>query len=153
MSKSDFEVAKLLEVLGKSLEDGSVQQLINRNNDLAVVTEVEEDGVSDVYYEFSEFGVALLFESGFLDTVFLYSGRENPDFDDYQLALPFGLHFNYKREDVLEKIGNPDQVGGGKEGVFGYVPKWVKYFFDGYYLHIEFAPEQKKIRMITLACV
>ena len=92
----------------------------------------------------------MYFDNGRLVSVFLYSKQKEQGYSQYTLPLPLGISFGQSKPDLLRRIGNPSASGGGKKGVFGYIPEWIKYEKGRYSLHIEFANETGLIQMVTL---
>lgn len=66
--------------------------------------------------------------------------------------LPNSLEFGMTKLQVEKTLGEAQRNGGGFTDVFGEIPFWLKYYLEGYSLHIQFRSESigGEIEMITL---
>jgi hypothetical protein len=85
-----------------------------------------------------------------IQSIHLFSGKDlkNCRFKD---ELPNDLNFEMDIKSVLELLGFPNRNGGGYKDIFGEVPLWNKYYFDGYVLHIQYTSFDKSIDMVTIS--
>jgi hypothetical protein len=67
--------------------------------------------------------------------------------------LPFGLRFTFSRQQANAQLVHlAKQEGGGVvHPRLGLIPVWERYLPEGYFLHVEYAPNYGRIQRITLA--
>ena len=82
-------------------------------------------------------------------TIHLHGYSEG--YKTYKGELPFGLLFSMSRSALRKKMGEPAKSGGGHLDIFGRVPTWDKYCFEGFSLHLQYPKKENTIDMITLA--
>lgn len=150
MQQKDVANERFIMLLGRSRNDPEVVRLIDAFSDEAVRTVDREDVADEEYIEVKNYGFSLYFDTGKLASVFLYSDTKDPEYSTYALGLPLAVSFRQSKLDVVSHLGTPSAEGGGKIGVFGRVPRWVRYDRGTYSVHIEFADEPDLVQMVTL---
>lgn len=68
----------------------------------------------------------------------------------YKGEVPLKLNFSMAQDSVRRQLGNPIKGGGEYRDIWGDVPLWDKYFFDGYTLHIQYTSDKFGIELITI---
>jgi hypothetical protein len=128
------------------------------------VTEIENDTMFKKYFKGIEIeeieGTSFLInsESGIelvlSDVLIVHSihlfpfNRENKE---YNGEIPFSLKFSTPRHMIREVLGEPNKSGGGHFDLLGAVPKWDKYYFNDFSLHLQYSIDESKIDLITIA--
>lgn len=108
--------------------------------------------VEDVFYLTNEeMGVEIVMNiDKTIESIHFFSGT-NLKYGPFTENLPYNLCFSDKRYDVLKKVGTPAKSGGGEEVLlFGFIPKWDKYYYDSYSLHIQYEGNNGCIDMVTI---
>jgi len=87
---------------------------------------------------------------GNVATIFFYSGLlEN--YRQFSGVLPEGIGFGFSRCSVHERLGLPDASGDGMDiQFFGKSAKWDRFDRKKFSIHIEYAPDEKSIRLMSL---
>jgi hypothetical protein len=136
-------------VLGKSSGSPEFRRLVESFN---LAPQIKEFAGDRSYYAFDPIGLDFVFDQDELIAAH-YAG---PDMEGgakpYPGILPRDLAFSDSRKTVIEKLGKP---GKSQEAVddprpFVRAYPWLKYNFDGHYLHVEFLMDGSRIRMVTL---
>lgn len=145
-----FEFASLAKSLGMSRHDTDLMSYIDQNEDSIEVERVQDSEIDDEYIIFKDEGVCFLFEEGKLDSIFIYSDLNELGISGYSRSMVKGISFHDNESQVVNQLGTPDRRGGNKEWILGYIPKWIKYVFEEYKLHIQFDETEGFIEMVTL---
>lgn len=136
-------------LLGQHFDSKPIQDLL-REIQPATVTVVEDE----TFLEVKRHGLCLLFgASKTLDAIFYYGdGR-----DGYRVflgSLPEGLRLGLSRESVRSMLGPPERSGGGDDVPFlGVAPAFDRYRRGRLSLHIEYAPDDSRIALVTVMTV
>ncbi len=128
------------------------------------MTEIERDA----YYGslvYKEFGVEVVFneapwvvseaevqdpEELFLCAFHLHrSGHDG--LAEYRGLLPHGVQYGDSKAEVIRKVGEPTQSGGGEaNAMLGRIPIWVRYSMSGFVLHFQF-DDSDRLEMVTVS--
>jgi hypothetical protein len=86
-----------------------------------------------------------------ISSIFLHSDGDD-GFRGYEGELPGRLEFGDPQAIVREKLGTPENSGGGKFSPLfkKQMPKWDRYDFGSFSLHVEYAEGESSIRRLTL---
>ena len=105
-----------------------------------------------MYYTFPAAGLDLVFDEGRVSAAHYYGPGSAEDVQPYAEPLPRGLAFSDSKRAVLQKLGTPAVQKNGIEDPRPFVRMnpWMKYRYDGYFLHVQFAMDESHIRLITL---
>jgi len=147
MENNTYNFEKLISLLELKRSDDRIDKFIEQ---LSIAPEVyidKDDGADVEYIEFKEYGFCLYFDEGILDSIFIYSEKNDEDYEGYSLSLPMGISFNNSKSDLIKLLGVPSSKGGG---VFKNILPWIKYIMNGYNIHFEFIKRSKSIKMITI---
>jgi len=108
--------------------------------------------IDETYYLLnSEAGIDIVFSNDFfIQSIHLFSGTTD-DGKKYLGEIPLGLQFSMSKDIVNDLLGDPNKSGGGYTDIFGHVPNWDKYFFEGHSLHLQYAENMSRINLITIA--
>jgi hypothetical protein len=88
-----------------------------------------------------------------IEAIFLYADKVE-DFKQYQDVLPGGLTFEMSRAQVRKALGGPSMSGEvGNPGIFAIEFSFDRYESDSTYLRLEYAGQDKYIRLITMGKV
>jgi hypothetical protein len=112
-------------------------------------TEVAREGESAL--DFPESGISMIVGPDRRITAiqFFSSGRDG--FRDFAGVLPLGLRFSQSRPEVRGRLGDPHRTGGGGSShLYRDVPRWDRYDWPSYSLHLEYAGEGEGISLVTL---
>lgn len=150
MDNSSYDAEELVSLIGLSRSDNKVQTFINQFGTAPVFTVDKEDDADDEFVEFKEQGLAICFEKDVLMSICLHSGERTADFATYGHPLPMGICFEQSKSELLDSFGSPAAEGGGHDAFFGDVPDWFRYKMDGYSVHMQFAPDLRSIRTVTV---
>ena len=130
-------------------------ELIEYMNSIDVKPIIEDLAEGRKYYSYKELGVNLVFQDLKLKSVQFFS--KSIAFDEgivaYAGKLPCNLTFFESRESVKKKLGEPAKYREGLIDSRPFVSRnpWVKYFLNGYSLHVEFEMDTASIRLVTLS--
>jgi hypothetical protein len=108
---------------------------------------------TDVLFMFNPLlGIDLILNNrSIIKSVHFYSEKDSDGIKAFKGKLPFNLEFNFSRSHSREKLGIPNQVGGGDFSfLYGITPPWDKYFYEAFNLHLQFSEDQNKIDLITI---
>ncbi len=119
MSCSTKEV-KLQKLIGQPITSQPIQNYLNE-----IDVEPEISKYDDNYfYIFRSKGIDFSFStSDTLKAIFLFSESAD-NHRQFQEQIPYGITFNDTRKVVEEKLGPPDNLGGG--GVISFYSNWDK---------------------------
>ncbi len=111
------------------------QQLINE--DLAL-------GISNCYLTTADESIeCTLDDNGIISSIFVQFDRGAP--------CVYDIHSQSSIASLLARFGEPIAKGRGRRSeVFGQIGGWVKFDAGGIFIHLEFAPGQPRIKMMTL---
>ena len=86
-----------------------------------------------------------------INSIFLHANGDD-GFRGYEGELPGGLDFADPQAMVREKLGTPDNSGGGKFSPLfkKQMPMWDCYDYGSFSLHLEYAEGECSIRRLTL---
>ena len=112
---------------------------------------INEIGDSN-YLTNEEKGIGIVLNKDFLIvSIHLYSGDDGVC-KIFKGKLPFDVKFNYSKNEVEYKMGEPNDTGGGySHSLFGYVTEWSKYYFENYSLHFQYSVDKTFIKLIRIA--
>lgn len=138
--------SKLVNLLGRDMDDVDVLSFVASISNDAKWDHEEDASFCSMHPN----GLEIKFdEHGKVSSIFLFSQGEDGA-QEYGNPLPVELRFSHSRDDVRRELGMPFQSGGG--GVFLNEPVafWDKYRYPTHLLHIQYAPDQKSVKRITL---
>ena len=84
-----------------------------------------------------------------IHTIHLYSGNTS-DGKEFMGGRIHHVDFSMNRESVKNILGEPNRTGGGYKAVWGMVPLWDKYYFEKYFLHLQYSQKCGSIDLITI---
>lgn len=86
-----------------------------------------------------------------VDAIHLYAEGID-DYRQYPGLLLDGIHFNSSREQVRQRLGEPDDSGGGNPGIGGELwPYWDRYDLENFSLRFQFDQAScKSIQIVTI---
>ena len=149
----------LIKLMALNRNNEQIVNFINQADPAPEITKYKESGINYEYVEFKEYGTEFLFKQDILDTIFLYSGKAQPDiikfkssshYSRYKYPLPLGINFEQSKSGILALLGKPLRSGGGMSKNFGLLPDWAKYRLDKYFLCIESTLDCTSIQMVTI---
>lgn len=88
-------------------------------------------------------------DSMIVHSIHLFSGN-TPESKKFQGIVINNLSFEMNSSDVAILLGEPNKKGGGYKDIFGSVPRWNKYYFDTYTLHLQYSHTTDEIDIITI---
>jgi hypothetical protein len=88
-------------------------------------------------------------DSMIITAIHLFSGN-TLESKRFQGVCVHDINFEMNCFNVEKILGNPNKKGGGYTDIFGQVPRWDKYYFDTYSLHLQYSPSTDKIDLITI---
>jgi hypothetical protein len=109
------------------------------------------NGDDDYYLSNKVIGIDAVFDNiNELHTIHFYSkGYQN--FSEFKELLPLNLRFELNDSQITELLGNPQKEGGDDYSlIYGLTPKWHKYLFNDFDLHLQYRNRGESIEMITL---
>ena len=111
------------------------QELINEDLEL---------GISNYYLTTSDHSIeCTLDDLGNISGIFVQFERGAPSV--------FDIHSQSSIASLLARFGEPIAKGRGRRSdVFGQIGGWVKFDAGGTFIHLEFAPGEPRIKMMTL---
>lgn len=111
------------------------QELINEDLEL---------GISNYYLTTSDHSIeCTLDDLGNISSIFVQFERGAPSV--------FDIHSQSSIASLLARFGEPIAKGRGRRSdVFGQIGGWVKFDAGGTFIHLEFAPGEPRIKMMTL---
>ena len=114
MTHDAYEVENLIKLLGAKRSDPKLLAFIIEYGANALFTVDKEDDADNEFAEFKEQGFGFYFENDVLLSISLHSAKNDPSYAKYKKALPSGLNFGDSKANVIAKLGNPDELGGGR---------------------------------------
>lgn len=112
--------------------------------------------IGDQHYLSAEAGLEVVFTEGLTVTA-IHLKAPTAEQPGYQGALPLSLHFTHTRAKTQQMLAAKGirsiAGGGGQHAILGLIPQWEKYQLATYYLHLQYAPHDQSVEMVTLlAC-
>lgn len=127
------------------------RELIARNSadrgDIPALERIEDQS----YVEYHLSGISFVFsDNGVIGAVQLHAvGHEG--FAEYGGNLPGGLFFSMNRVQVRNLLGDPDRHGEEERVLLlGVKPAWDSFLLEKIRLHVEYAPGEQAIQLVTI---
>ena len=96
-------------------------------------------------------GIELLFDaSGKLCTIFFFFGG-SPDYMRFQGPLPEDLRISMSQRQVRDKLGQPNESGGGITFLKESISPWDKFLREEYALHIAYSNNLDSIAQVSIS--
>ena len=107
-----------------------------------------------IYYDkYLDLGIAFMFEEPHevLECIYLYAGGVQ-GYEEYNGNLPNSLRFADTRQDVLQRLGQPNESGGNEyvDLLNKVIPPWDNYDMEGYILNITYGRSEERISMVAI---
>ncbi len=131
---------------------GKKYDVLSRNSNFNMLFGKKTGKLDDRYYLTNlETGVEAMFnESLVLKCIFLNFGGLK---GTYSGQLPQNIHASMKRSDINQLYGQPNEHGGGGfVTLFGKIPRWDKYKFNGFSIHLQYNDDEE-IKIVTLESI
>lgn len=112
--------------------------------------------IGDQHYLSTEAGLEVVLTEGLTVTA-IHLKAPTAEQSGYKGALPLSLHFTHTRAEIQQALaakGIRGIAGGGSQhAILGRIPRWEKYYLATYHLHVQYAPHDQSVEMLTLlAC-
>jgi hypothetical protein len=104
------------------------------------------------YVSVKDLGVSLVsFDGESVKTVQIHC--EGDGYQASALMLPGGISMSDGRDVSTSKLGSPDQSGGGGLNPLtgGVLNAWDVFFIAGYRCHLEYAPDERSIVLVSIS--
>lgn len=138
----DMDIARIVSLLGKNLNDSEVQKFIEENNVLDIF-----DGTTSLHYIFAGLEFSINMETKDLTTIFFHNVEASGPYRD---TLPNGLSFWFSQEQVRKHLGQPEQSKAARKYLGLNWPSFDKFFFESYDLNVTYTSDCESIHKISI---
>jgi hypothetical protein len=128
--------------IGKSASDQPLKKFILSLNETSKVDHFAEMEM----FEYPKNGTTIYFDKADHVIAMFFYGIADKDHAHYAGRLPLGISFHDGKAVVLNKLGSPSASGTEKSTR----RFWVRFDFEWYSLHIQFALDLASVSMVTL---
>ncbi|MEH6551278.1 MAG: hypothetical protein V7744_14970 [Pseudomonadales bacterium] len=136
-----YDNVRIESLIGLPETDEKIKTVMSKQGGRVEVSDYEVEILGRFrYYKYNGDGIEFLFVKGYLNTIFIYSIREDNN-PSYKGSLPKGLMINDNKEVIIRKLGYPDESGGNVESKSfpgTMVPAFDVWKYDHFSLHISY---------------